>query len=355
MIRPQVIGPRVIRPDVRTLAQQHDCLLLDLDGTVFRGHAPTPGAVETLASIECRALFVTNNASRSADEVAAHLCDLGFTATTDDVVTSAQSAARMLAARLPAGAKVLVVGTDALAAEVDAVGLAPVRLVADEPVAVVQGLSMSIGWAELAEAALAIRAGALWVTANLDVTLPTERGLVPGNGSMVAALRAATGAEPLVAGKPAPALMQDALARGDFRTPLVVGDRLDTDIAGATAAGLPSLMVLTGVNTALDALVAGTDERPTYLGKDLRALSGDADTLRIAAHPAWRTEVGPDGVTVTATGADPGDDGLSVVRATARAVWDADRSGGPLAVLAGDDTARAALDRWALLSPNRLA
>ena len=351
---PQVSRLRRSRTDVKTLAQQHDCLLLDLDGTVFRGHAPTPGAVQTLASVECRALFVTNNASRSANEVAAHLCELGFSAVTDDVVTSAQSAARMLAARLPAGAKVLVVGTDALAAEVDTVGLTPVRLVADEPVAVVQGLSMSIGWAELAEAALAIRGGALWVTANLDVTLPTERGLVPGNGSLVAAVRAATGAEPLVAGKPAPALMQDALARGVFRTPLVVGDRLDTDIAGANAAGLPSLLVLTGVGTALDAIVADTEERPTYLGEDLRALSVDADTLKVAAHPAWRAAFDSGAVTITATGADPGD-GLSVVRATARAVWDADRSGGPPAIRAGDDTARAALDRWALLTPNRLA
>ena len=351
---PQVSRLRRSRTDVKTLAQQHDCLLLDLDGTVFRGHAPTPGAVQTLASVECRALFVTNNASRSANEVAAHLCELGFTAVTDDVVTSAQSAARMLAARLPAGAKVLVVGTDALAAEVDTVGLTPVRLVADEPVAVVQGLSMSIGWAELAEAALAIRGGALWVTANLDVTLPTERGLVPGNGSLVAAVRAATGAEPLVAGKPAPALMQDALARGDFRTPLVVGDRLDTDIAGANAAGLPSLLVLTGVGTALDAIVADTDYRPSYLSEDLRALNVDADTLKVAAHPAWRAAFDSGAVTVTATGADPGDD-LSVVRATARAVWDAGRSGGPPAIRAGDDTARAALDRWALLTPNRLA
>jgi len=337
------------------LAQQHDCLLLDLDGTVFRGHAPTTGAVETLDGVECRALFVTNNASRSADEVAAHLCELGFSATTDDVVTSAQSAARMLAARLSAGAKVLVVGTDALAVEVEANGLTPVRLFADEPVAVVQGLSMSIGWADLAEAALAIRSGALWVTANLDVTLPTERGLLPGNGSFVAALRAATDAEPLVAGKPAPALMQDALARGDFRTPLVVGDRLDTDIAGANAAGLPSLMVLTGVNTALDAVFAIGDHRPTYLGEDLRALSVDADALRIGSHPAWRTEVSRDAVIVTATGADPGDDGLSVVRAAARAIWDVAGSGVSPVIRAGDDTARAALDRWALLTDHRLA
>ena len=194
------------------------------------------------------------------------------------------------------------------------------------------------------------------MTANLDVTLPTERGLLPGNGSMVAALRAATGAEPLVAGKPAPALMQDALARGDFRTPLVVGDRLDTDIAGANAAGLPSLMVLTGVNTALDAILADTHHRPGYLGEDLRSLDADAGILQIATHPAWRAEVGPGAVTVTSTGADPGDDGLSVVRATARAVWDAGRGTDPMIVRAGDDAARTALERWAVLTPeNRLA
>lgn len=334
-----------------TLADRHDCLLLDLDGTVFRGHAPTPGALGVLEHIGSRALFVTNNASRSAEEVARHLRELGFIAAADDVVTSAQSAARMLAARLPAAAKVLVVGTDALAAEIAAVGLVPVLSFADEPVAVVQGLSMTIGWPELAEATLAIRAGALWVAANLDATLPTERGLVPGNGSMVAALRAATATEPLVAGKPAPALMQDALARGQFRSPLVVGDRLDTDIAGANAAGLPSLMVLTGVSTAGDALAAAADFRPTYIGEDLRALNTEVDALRIAAHPAWRTEISPEAVIVTASGSDPGADPLSVVRATARAVWDSGRTGPAVAIHAGDDTARAALQRWALLGP----
>lgn len=335
------------------LASQHDCLLLDLDGTLFRGHAPTAGAVQTLEAIDSRALFVTNNATRSAAEVAAHLTELGFTATADDVVTSAQSAARLLSRRIPPGSKVLVVGTDALAGEVAEVGLQPVRLFTDEPVAVVQGLSMSIGWPDLAEAALAIRSGALWVTSNLDPTLPTERGLLPGNGSLVAALRTATDQEPLVAGKPSPGLMHDALARGDFETPLVVGDRLDTDIAGANAAGLPSLMVLTGVNTARDAVHAQAEQRPTYIGEDLRCLLQDAATLAVAAHPAWKTEIGADAVTVTATGQDPGDDGLSVVRATARAVWDAAPG---LRVQAGDDTARAALQRWALISgPDPLA
>ena len=331
---------------METLASRHDCLLLDLDGTVFRGNAPTPGAVQTLESVESRTLFVTNNASRSADEVAAHLCALGFTATAADVVTSAQSAARLLAQRLAPDARVLVVGTDALAAEVTAVGLRPVRTFDEEPAAVVQGLSMTICWADLAEAALAIRSGAWWVTANLDVTLPTERGLLPGNGALVAALRAATDAEPLVAGKPGPALMEDALARGSFRAPLVVGDRPDTDIAGAVAAGLPSLMVLTGVGTPSDVVYAGIDRRPTYLAPDLRALLGDPAQSAIGPHPAWRAEIGPDAVTVTATGRDPGPDGLSVVRATARALWDADRPG--LGVRAGDDTARAALQRWSV-------
>ena len=173
---------------------------------------------------------------------------------------------------MPAGCSGSVIGTESLADEINAVGLQPVRRFSDAPVAVVQGHSPETGWSDLAEAALAIRAGALWVAANVDQTLPTERGLLPGNGSMVAALRAATDAEPQVAGKPAPALMEDALARGDFHAPLVVGDRLDTDIAGANAADLPSLMVLTGVNSARDAVFAVPEQRPTYIAHDLRAL-----------------------------------------------------------------------------------
>ncbi len=341
---------------MESLAQQHDCLLLDLDGTLFRGHVPTSGAVETLTAVDSRAIFVTNNASRSAREVADHLRELGFTASDDDVATSAQSAARLLADRLPPDAKVLVLGTGALAAEISTVGLQPVRTFADQPVAVVQGLSMSLGWPDLAEATLAVESGALWVATNLDPTLPTERGLVPGNGAMVAVLRTATGTEPLVAGKPAPTLMFDALARGRYRTPLVVGDRLDTDIAGANAAGLPSLMVLTGVSTARDAVHADLIHRPTYIGTDLRALLDSAPGLEVAAHPAWKTEAGPDGVIVSSTGYAPGADGLSIVRATARAVWDEAGDGPTGTVRAGDIVARSALRRWSLLDePDPLA
>ncbi|MCV7250839.1 HAD-IIA family hydrolase [Mycobacterium hackensackense] len=332
-----------------TLVQEHDCLLLDLDGTVFRGHEPTLGAVQSLASVGPRALYVTNNASRSAAEVAQHLQELGFSAGEADVVTSAQSAARLLAAQLPAGSAVLIVGTDSLAAEISGVGLRPVRTLDENPVAVVQGHSPSTGWSDLAEAALAIRAGAIWVAANVDRTLPSERGLLPGNGSMVAALRTATDQEPQVAGKPAPTLLNDALARGSFGSPLVVGDRLDTDIEGANAAGLPSLMVLTGVNTAADMVHAIPDQRPVFVAPDLRSLHTEGDTLRIAAHPAWQVDADGSVVTVRATGADAGDE-LSVVRAVASAVWSVGPNGGPVDVTAADDTARTALQRWSLLS-----
>ena len=335
-----------------TLADEYDCLLLDLDGTVFRGGEPTAGAVETLAEVQSRAVFITNNSSRGADEVAAHLRQLGFTATGEDVATSAQIAAHLLAERLPAGSRVLVIGTESLAAEIAAAGLEPVRLAADEPAAVVQGLSTETGWAELAEAALAIRAGAMWMTTNVDKTLPSERGLLPGNGSMVAALRAATDAEPQVAGKPGPALLTEALTRGEFYAPLVVGDRLDTDIAAANAAALPSLMVLTGVNSARDAVGATAEQRPTYIGHDLRALQLDADRLAIGPQPQWRTSV--DGTTITVATVQPdedGGDGLSIVRALADAVAEADLAGRPFTVESADDTAGQALQHWSLLGP----
>jgi glycerol-1-phosphatase len=334
---------------VTTLAQEHDCLLLDLDGTVFRGHEPTSGAVETLAAVTARTLYVTNNASRGPSEVAQHLRAMGFTATADDVVTSAQSAAHLLAEQLLPAAPVLIVGTESLAAEVRNVGLKPVRTWSDEPVAVVQGHSPETAWPDLAEAALAIRSGALWVAANVDLTLPSERGLLPGNGSMVAALRAATNRKPQVAGKPQPRLLTDALARGSFHAPLVVGDRLDTDIAGANAAGLPSVLVLTGVSTARDTVWAAAGERPNYIATDLRALYSRAEALRIAPHPAWRIEIGPETVTVHSTGSEPRDP-LAVVRATASAVWSAGLDGRPVQIAAGDYPARKALERWSLLT-----
>ncbi len=335
-----------------TLVQKHDCLLLDLDGTVFRGHEPTEGAVDTLATVTARVLYVTNNASRAPDEVAQHLRAIGFSADAGDVVTSAQSAARLLAERLPAGAPVLVIGTESLAGEVVNVGLKPVRQWSDEPVAVVQGHSPETAWPDLAEAALAIRSGAVWVAANVDKTLPSERGLLPGNGSMVAALQVATDRMPEVAGKPEPTLLTDALSRGAFRSPLVIGDRLDTDIAGANAADLPSLLVLTGVSTADEMVLAVVGERPDYVAADLRSLYSPPDELRVGPHPAWRVETDPSTVTVHHTGSEPGDS-LTVVRATANAVWKAGLEPGRFEIVAGDHVAHEALERWSLVTSAR--
>lgn len=332
------------------LGHQHDCLMFDLDGTVFRGSRPTEGAVEVLAQLRGRALFITNNASRSPAEVAEHMRVLGFSVNADDIITSGQSAVRLLAAELPTGAAVLVVGTDALADDVRKAGLRPVRAYSDRPAAVVQGHSPNTCWSDLAEAALALHEGARWVVTNGDVNFPTDRGLVPGNGSMVAALRTATGAIPEVVGKPAPAMLRDALARAESRSPLVIGDRLDTDIAGAEAAGLPSMLVLSGVSTARDVVHARLGHRPTYVAQDLRGLNDPSAVLRIAPQRRWRVDIGADMVTVRSCGDDTDRGGLSVVRATAHAVWAADLSGRTPKIGAGDDTARKALERWSLVS-----
>lgn len=193
----------------------------------------------------------------------------------------------------------------------------------------------------------------MWVATNVDRTLPSERGLLPGNGAMVAALRAATDAQPEVAGKPAPTLLTDALSRSGCHAPVVIGDRLDTDIAAANAAGLPSMMVLTGVDSVRDAIAAIPAQRPTYLGCDLRALHDDADRLTIAAQPQWRVRVDGGAVTVDSARPDDDGDGLSVVRAVARAVWDAGLDGRRIRVAPGDGPARAALRRWSLLAAGR--
>lgn len=185
----------------------------------------------------------------------------------------------MLAQRLPSGSRVFVVGTEALAAEVVGAGLT-LASGADDAEAVVQGHSPKTAWPRLAEACLAIRRGVPWLATNLDATLPTERGELPGNGSMVAALRTATGAEPEVAGKPGPSLLEEVIRRTAAATPLMVGDRVDSDIAAAHAADIPSLLVLTGVSDAYDVLTGPADQRPGYIAPDLRALFAEAAELR---------------------------------------------------------------------------
>ncbi|EWS82958.1 HAD-IIA family hydrolase [Brachybacterium phenoliresistens] len=257
----------------------YDALLLDLDGTVMHGPRPIEHAAEgILAGRDAGAgiAFVTNNASRTPRQVVDHLRTVGVEASEDEIVTSPQIAARLLAEQLEPGATVLVVGSEGLAEEVRGVGLEPVVEDREDVVAVIQGWDPSLGWARLAEGGYALRRGALWMATNTDATLPTEKGIAPGNGSLVAALRHATGREPQVAGKPEPGMFRGAADRLGARRPLAVGDRLDTDIEGGNRAGMDSLMVLTGVDSALDALRADPIRRPTWIEQDLSSLGRPA-------------------------------------------------------------------------------
>jgi HAD superfamily hydrolase (TIGR01450 family) len=275
-----------------SLLDDYDALLFDLDGTIYRGEEVVPGAdraVDAAHAHGTKVRFVTNNASRGPEEVAGHLTRLGVRATPEEVSTSAQAGAAVLAGKLQPGTTVLVVGTDALVHEVELRGLRTTRTHSDAVQAVVQGLNKDTSWRDLAEACLAIRAGALWVACNVDPTLPTERGALPGNGSLVAALRAATSTEPLVAGKPATPLLDEARRSAAAKNPLVVGDRLDTDVAGAVAAGLDSLLVLTGVATAQDLLDAPEDMRPTFVARDVEAVSEDG--VRLDTGEDWADTV----------------------------------------------------------------
>ncbi|MBM7460727.1 HAD-IIA family hydrolase [Rhodococcus coprophilus] len=325
-----------------TLRSLYDVLLLDLDGTVYRGAHAVPGAREALTTGD-KLFYVTNNASRRPGEVAHHLRDLGFPAEDASVVTSSQSAARLLAEQVPAGSPVLVVGTEALAEEVARVGLVPVRTAAAEPVAVVQGHSPETGWAILAEATLAIRAGAWWVATNIDSTLPTERGLVLGNGSMVAAVRHATGAVPVVAGKPAAPLLEDAIRRSAAERPLVVGDRLDTDIEGANAVGADSLLVLTGVSTVDDLLRAPAEQRPTYVGASLSCLDAPVSETRVAPGGTWSIRF--DGEDLHLQSSGEAGDAMEVLRGLLGIAWS---KPGFRRVVPGDEHARNVLAEWAI-------
>lgn len=330
----------------------YDALLLDLDGTVIRGAEPVPEAsavINELRQAGQAVQFITNNASRAPDDVAEHLTALGVRTAPEEVLTSGQAAVALLSAQLPLGGAVLVVGSEALVAAVRSAGLRPVVTASEQPPAVVQGHSPDTGWARLAEACLAIRGGAIWIACNVDRTLPTERGLLPGNGAMVAALRAATDREPAVAGKPARPLFDTAVDRIGAQRPLVVGDRLDTDIAGARAAGVDSLLVLSGVADAGGLLAAPAEQRPVYLGADLRVLRGSLEQTRIQARPGWRVDAADGVLLLHRDGA--ADEPLDALR-TLCAAWWAEHSG-PVGVCACDDIAAAALEAVGLMSADR--
>lgn len=307
------------------LAQRYDVALLDLDGVIYIGRSPVPGAAAALGkAADCglRLAFVTNNASRTPSAVAALLTGMGVPATASDVITSAQAAATLLAERLPAGAPVLVAGGMGLRVAVRERGLRPVSLASDRPAAVVQGYAPDIGYPLLAEAALAVAAGAWYVASNADKTMPSPRGRAPGNGSLIQLIVTATGVSPVIAGKPEPPLHAEAVTRTGAHRPLVVGDRLDTDIESAARSGADSLLVLTGVTHPADVLLAPPEHRPTYLAAGLGGL--------LTPHPAvtragdtfgcggWRVRRDGGELGVSGSG-DP----LDALRALCAAAWSA--------------------------------
>lgn len=263
------------------LVDHYSGVVCDLDGVVYRGPQAVEHAVEALSALAVPVVYATNNASRPPEEVAEHLTDLGLHVSGDDVATSAQAGAAELVRHLPGGAVVMACGGDGLrealrdngfrVVEPQAAGADP-HLRVD---GVLQGYGAGVTAGDLAEAAYAVASGAVWVATNTDETLPTHRGTAPGNGMLVAAVRRAVDRDPIVVGKPyAPLYVLCASRLGLAPSSLLaVGDRLETDIAGAFAAGLDSVFVLTGVDSVRTLARAPHDQRPTYLLPDLRELS----------------------------------------------------------------------------------
>src|SRR5688572_30454343 len=256
-----------------------DVILADLDGVVYAGAGALPYAVESLnrARDGRKLAYITNNASRTDVSVAAHLSDLGLATAPDEVVTSPQAAMRLLVQKVPAGATILVVGGDGLVSEVAKAGFVVTRSADDSPAAVVQGFAPEVGWSHLAEAAFALKVpedegGIPWIATNTDWTIPQARGIAPGNGTLVSAVHTAVGRLATVAGKPETPIFEEAVARFGARHPLFLGDRLDTDILGANRAGIPSALVLTGVDRPKHVLAASAESQPTYILGDLREL-----------------------------------------------------------------------------------
>lgn len=301
-----------------------DAVLADLDGVVYAGPNAIPHAVDALnrASESVRVGYITNNASRSDETVAAHLSDLGLHVQPRDIVTSPQAAMTLLADQVKPGARILVIGGDGLLVEVERAGFVAVHSADDEPDAVVQGFAKELGWTDLAEASFALAKDIPWVATNTDWTIPVERGIAPGNGTLVSAVHSAVGRLPLVAGKPEPAIFREAMSRFGSSAPLFIGDRLDTDIKGAHGAGIASVLVLTGIDGPKELVQAPEDSRPDFVLADLRGLDEVyeepvVDTAKAVA-TCGKARVSITGRTLRI---DRGEGTVEAVRALCALVW----------------------------------
>ncbi|MFM1958330.1 MAG: hypothetical protein RI929_693 [Actinomycetota bacterium] len=306
------------------LVDAYDSLLLDLDGVVYLGSQAVAHAIESINSAQGQGFkigYVTNNASRKPEAIAAQLEGFGLTVQPDEVVGSARAAVKMLLERIPAGSKVLVVGGDGLTSEVEAVGFQLVFSAADQPAAVIQGFSPDVGWKHLAEAAYAIQGGAIWLATNQDWTIPREGGIAPGNGTLVSAVHTAVGILPDFAGKPFRPIFESAVSQLNISRPLMIGDRLDTDIRGGVGFGIDTACVLTGIASRKDLIGARPEDRPTYILEDLRQLFEPYPQVKQTKRGVklGKTEVELVGNRVLVTEGDP--KSLEALRAACSLIW----------------------------------
>lgn len=258
---------------VKKLYERFDAVYFDLDGVLYRGLNAVEGAAEAVSEIchgGCGVAFVTNNASRAPEEVAVHLMELGIPAKSSEVVTSSQVAVEILQQHIQPGERVFVVGGVGVEEALRVAGFMPSRESRD-CVAVVQGFGPEVSWRDLAQASYLIQGGAIWIATNLDSTFPTASGIAPGNGSLVDAVRNAVGRDPDgVGGKPDRAMMKRTIAAVPGDRPLLVGDRYDTDIAAGIGAGIPTMLVLSGVTQTTDVWRASL--RADYLCESVQGL-----------------------------------------------------------------------------------
>ena len=252
------------------LWRRYDALLLDLDGVVHRGDQPVPEAVRTLSVLAARGartVFLTNNSARTPRQVADRLAGFGIEVDPGSIVTSAVATASLLAAEGLAGATAFVIGERGIREALADAGIVVVDGAPGRTDLVVVGWDRGVDYAKLRAASLLVQRGARLVATNGDASYPAPDGLWPGAGAILAAVVTATGARPTIVGKPHRPLFEAAAAASGSLRPLVVGDRLDTDVAGAAALGWDSLLVLTGASRTADLL--RTAHVPTFVSPDL--------------------------------------------------------------------------------------